>query len=36
MEVHFDINLTKSQKEAYDLVHDALVQYIILAWSRQS
>lgn len=36
MNINFDINLTKSQKEAYDLVHDALVQYIILAWSRQS
>lgn len=36
MNVHFDINLTKSQQEAYDLVHDPKVQYIVLAWSRQS
>ena len=36
MNVNFDIDLTLSQKEAYDMAHDPLVQYLILAWSRQS
>ena len=36
MNVNFDIDLTKSQKEAYDMAHDPKVQYMVLAWSRQS
>lgn len=35
-ELHFDINLTESQRTAYDLVHRAGIQYVTLAWSRQS
>ena len=31
-----DIELTKSQKEAYRLAHSEQVKYITLAWSRQS
>ena len=36
LEIKFDIDLTKSQQEAYDLAHDDLIKYIVLAWSRQS
>ena len=35
-EIHFDIELTQSQKDAYALAHDPAVRYITLAWSRQS
>lgn len=36
MDVHFDIDLTASQQEAYDIAHDESVKWITLAWSRQS
>lgn len=36
MQLNFNIKLTKSQKTAYDLVHDDGVKFISLAWSRQS
>jgi len=36
LNVNFDIDLTTSQKQAYDMAHDPLVQYMVLAWSRQS
>lgn len=36
MNINFDINLTNSQKEAYDLAHIAELKYIVMAWSRQS
>lgn len=36
MEVQIDIKLSKSQQEAYDLVHDDRYKYYTFAWSRQS
>lgn len=36
MDVRFEINLTKSQQEAYDLVHDKRYKYYTFCWSRQS
>lgn len=36
MEVHFDINLTESQKEVLQLLNNKQKRYICLAWSRQS
>lgn len=36
MELHFDINLTKKQKEAYDLLHDKETKVLVARWSRQS
>ena len=36
MDVHFDIDLTQSQQEAYDIIHRDGVKFITLAWSRQS
>lgn len=36
MELHFDINLTKKQKEAYDLLHDNETKVLVARWSRQS
>lgn len=36
MEIQFDIKLSKSQQEAYDLVHDNRYKYYTFAWSRQS
>lgn len=36
MNVKFDINLTKSQQEAYDLVHRQDKRNFVFAWSRQS
>ena len=36
MRIKFNINLTKSQQEAYDLIHKDGVKFIALAWSRQS
>lgn len=36
MNINFDITLTPSQKEAYDLINDDDVSMLILAWSRQS
>ena len=36
MTVDFDINLSKSQQEVYDLVHDDKYKYITVVFSRQS
>lgn len=36
MEVQFDIQLSKSQQEVYDLVQDKRYKYITVAFSRQS
>lgn len=36
MDVHFDIDLTPSQQEAYQMAHDKQVKYLTLVWSRQS
>ena len=36
MDVLFDIDLTQSQQEAYDIIHRDGVKFITLAWSRQS
>ena len=36
MEIHFDINLTKGQQEAYQLAHSKEVDKLVLVWSRQS
>lgn len=36
MEVKFDLTLSKSQKEVYDLVQDKKYKYITVAFSRQS
>ena len=35
MKVNFDINLTKKQKEAYNIIHDKDTQFLIARWSRQ-
>ena len=34
--LHFKINLTKSQKEAYDAIHTKGWKYYTFVWSRQS
>lgn len=36
MKIKFKIDLTKSQKEAYDAAHSKDVKYLTLVWSRQS
>lgn len=36
MELEFEIELTKSQKEAYKAAHSTHIKYLILCWSRQS
>lgn len=36
MEVSFDLKLSKSQKEVYDLVHNERYKYITVVFSRQS
>ena len=36
MKIQFDITLSKSQQEAWDLVHNNKYKYITLAYSRQS
>lgn len=36
MNINFDIQLSKSQKEVYDLVHDYKYKYITVVFSRQS
>lgn len=33
--INFKINLTKKQKEAYEVLHDKDTQYLIARWSRQ-
>ena len=35
MKINFNINLTKKQKEAYDIMHDKGTQFLIARWSRQ-
>lgn len=35
MNLHFDINLTEGQRQAYDLIHRKDVQFLVLRWSRQ-
>lgn len=35
MNINFDINLTKKQKEAYDIMHDKECKFLIARWSRQ-
>lgn len=36
MEVSFDIRLSKSQQEVYDLVQDKKYKFITVVFSRQS
>lgn len=36
MNIKFDIRLTKSQQEAYDLFHNDKYKHYVLNWSRQS
>jgi hypothetical protein len=35
MEIQFDIQLTKKQQEAYDLIHEPNCRFLIARWSRQ-
>ena len=35
MNVNFNLKLTKGQQEAYNLIHQKDVQYLVLRWSRQ-
>lgn len=35
MKINFNINLTRKQKEAYDIMHDKQTQFLIARWSRQ-
>ena len=35
MEINFNINLTKKQKEAYQILHDKETQILVARWSRQ-
>ena len=35
MKINFNINLTRKQKEAYDIMHDKETQFLIARWSRQ-
>lgn len=35
MKINFNINLTRKQKEAYDIMHDKSTQFLIARWSRQ-
>lgn len=35
MKIQFDINLTRKQKEAYNLIHQDDCQYLVARWSRQ-
>lgn len=35
MKLNFKINLTKKQKEAYDIIHSKDCQYLVARWSRQ-
>ena len=35
MKINFNINLTKKQKEAYDILHDNETQFLVARWSRQ-
>ena len=35
MNINFDINLTKKQPEAYDIIHSDDCQFLVARWSRQ-
>lgn len=35
MKINFEINLTKKQKEAYDIIHNQDCKFLIARWSRQ-
>ena len=35
MRINFDINLTKKQQEAYDLIHRPDCKFLVARWSRQ-
>ena len=35
MTINYDINLTKKQQEAYDIIHSNDCQFLIARWSRQ-
>lgn len=35
MKINFDIDLTKKQQEAYDIMHDRETQFLVARWSRQ-
>ncbi len=35
MRINFDINLTKKQQEAYDLIHRPDCRFLVARWSRQ-
>ena len=35
MKINFDIELTKKQKEAYNIIHEKETQFLIARWSRQ-
>ena len=35
MTINFDVNLTKKQQEAYDLIHKKDCKFLIARWSRQ-
>ena len=35
MKINFNIDLTRKQKEAYDILHDKQTQFLIARWSRQ-
>ena len=35
MKINFNIDLTKKQKEAYDIIHSKDCQFLIARWSRQ-
>lgn len=35
MQINFDINLTKKQQEAYDIIHQKDCKFLIARWSRQ-
>lgn len=36
MKIEFNIKMTEGQKQAYKLLHDDSIKYMILVWSRQS
>ena len=35
MRINFDINLTKKQQEAYDIIHQKDCRFLVARWSRQ-
>ena len=35
MKINFNIQLTRKQKEAYDILHSNATQFLIARWSRQ-